>query len=105
MIKRITFIFIAILCVTLSKAIASDVASDTVYVIQVKTHSNVRVIESAKKSLMAKYPDKKLLTQFRSPQYTLSIGYFATEEEAQKVKNELEKEYPGCVILPIEKKQ
>jgi hypothetical protein len=80
-------------------------AADTVYIIQLRKNNNVKVIESAKKDLLAKYPDKKLLTHYQPPVYTLSIGYFPTEAEAQEFKKLLEKDFPGCLVLPFEQKK
>lgn len=89
-----------------TKVIASEVvAQDSVsYVVQVKKHTNVAVINSFKKKLMAQYPDKKFVTTVQAPNYILSIGYFATESEAAEFKKTIEKEYPEAVVLPYEKK-
>jgi ABC-type transporter MlaC component len=81
------------------------VAQDSVsYVVQVKKHTNVAVINSFKKKLMGQYPDKKFVTTVQAPNYILSIGYFATEAQATDFKKSIEKEYPDAVVLPYEKK-
>jgi hypothetical protein len=91
---------------TLNKSVVAEViAQDSVsYVVQVKKHTNVAVINSFKKKLMAQYPDKKFVTTVQAPHYILSIGYFATEAEAAEFKKTLEKEYPEATVLPYEKK-
>lgn len=88
----------------LQAGISREISGEKAFAVQVKSHSNVKVIESAKKTLMAKYPDKTYLTQFRSPNYILSVGYFATEGEAQEFKKEIEKDFPGCSVVSVEKK-
>src|SRR4029078_6824590 len=70
-------------------------SADSSYVVQVKTHNNLKVIESAKKSLMAKYPDKKFVIRTHAPNYILMIGYFKTKAEAEEFKKLVEKDYPG----------
>ncbi|MBX9851601.1 MAG: hypothetical protein K2X86_07555 [Cytophagaceae bacterium] len=80
-------------------------SGDTVYIVKIKTHTNVKVVESAKKQLMAKYPDKKFLMQVQPPNYTLSVGYFKTQAEAEEFKKLVEKDYPGCAVLPYEQKK
>ena len=80
-------------------------SADTVYIVKIKTHTNVKVVESAKKQLMAKYPDKKFLMQVQPPNYILSVGYFKTQAEAEEFKKLVEKDYPGCVVLPYEQKK
>jgi hypothetical protein len=77
--------------------------NETVYVIQLRKNTNPKVIQAAKKSLLTKYPDKSLVTTVQPPNYILSIGYFATEAEAQEFKKGLEKDYPGCTVAPYEK--
>lgn len=83
------------------------IAEDTVYIIQLRKNTNPKVIQAAKGSLMKKYPDKTLLTQVQPPNYILCIGYFATAAEAEdfKIKNNLEKDFLGCTVLPFEKKK
>lgn len=83
----------------------SNPAGDTSYVIQLRKNTNPKVIEAAKKPLLTKYPDKTLLTQVQPPHYILSIGYFPTEAEAAEFKKGLEKDYPGCSVVPVEKKK
>jgi hypothetical protein len=90
------------------KGKASDgknTAADTLYVVQVKAHSNAKVIESTKKTLMVKYPDKKFVTRVQSPNYLLMIGYFKTQAEAEEFKKLVEKDYPGAKVLPYEQKK
>ena len=104
--KLILLLLTAFYLVT-GQAMATDtqIASDTVYIIQVRKSNNVKMIESTRKSLVTKYPDKKILTRQEPPNYTLSIGYFATEAEAQEFKKLLEKDFPGCLIIPVEQKK
>jgi len=89
----------------LSGAAIKSAAGDTSYVIQLRKNTNPKVIQAAKKPLLAKYPDKTLLTQVQPPHYILSIGYFPTEAEAAEFKKGLEKDYPGCSVAPFEKKK
>lgn len=100
--KSFAFLSVFVLLVLLSSF--AERITETLYVVQVKTHTNQKVIESAKNSLMKKYPEKKFLTQFKSPNFTLSVGYFNTQEEAEQFKKEIEADFPGSTVLPFEKK-
>jgi hypothetical protein len=105
--KVVLLLLIITLLTILNESSAINILKDvneTVYVIQLRKNTNPKVIESAKKPLLTKYPDKTLLTTVQPPNYILSIGYFTTEAEAQEFKKGLEKDYPGCTVAPYEKK-
>lgn len=67
--------------------------------IQLFFDSNKDAINGARASFIAKYPKVDTYVEFNAPNFILKVGDFRTRLEAEKVKSDVEAEFPTSFII------
>lgn len=71
----------------------------TGYRLQIMFDSDKQKIDQARVQFLSKYNKIEAYVTYSAPNYFLRVGDFRTELEAEKIKAELEQQFPTCFVI------
>lgn len=69
------------------------------YRLQLFFDSDKQKIDKARVSFLAQFPKVETYVTYSAPNYFLRVGDFRTKLEAEKIKSEVEQEFPTSFVL------
>jgi len=69
------------------------------YRIQLIFDSNKKIVDDARSKFISQHPKVDTYISYNAPHFTLKVGDFRSKQDAEKIKDELMRDFPTCFIV------
>lgn len=69
------------------------------YRVQLIFDSNKKIVDDARSKFISQHPKIDTYISFNAPHFTLKAGDFRSKQDAEKIKDELMRDFPTCFIV------
>ncbi|TNF48658.1 MAG: SPOR domain-containing protein [Bacteroidetes bacterium] len=69
------------------------------YRVQLIFDSNKKIVDDARSKFISQHPKIDTYISYSAPHFTLKVGDFRSKQDAEKIKDELMRDFPTCFIV------
>lgn len=69
------------------------------YRVQLIFDSNKKTVDDARSRFIGQHPKIDTYISYNAPHFTLKVGDFRSKQDAEKIKDELMRDFPTCFVV------